>query len=106
MSSSKKASSITPISELVKAVFQKISDEKAFSEEEIFDVWRQAVGATGIRHAKPVSLSRSVLRVQVDNPGWIQHLTLGKRKILKKLQSQFGKDTITEIRFRIGESEV
>jgi predicted nucleic acid-binding Zn ribbon protein len=66
---------------------------------------KDAVGAAASTHARPQSLLKGTLRVAVDNPGWLQLLTLDKRKTLKKLQSHFGKDKISEIRFRIGEWE-
>ncbi len=93
----------TPIGDVVRGVFSQIDQKKEMGEEEIRGVWSEAAGEAGARHSIPVSLSKKILKVHVDSPGWMQELTLQKRKVLKKLQSHFGKDKIQEIRFRIGE---
>lgn len=96
-------STATPIKDLIGRVIAKIDREKTIDQDTINAVWNKAVGEGGAKHAKPVSLHRGTLRVRVENPGWIQELTFRKRKILKELQRHFGKDQITDIRFKIGE---
>jgi predicted nucleic acid-binding Zn ribbon protein len=94
---------LAPIGDIVKSVFRKIESEKDITQEQIAVTWAQAAGEAGFRHSRPASLKRKVLTVQVDNPGWLQQLTLEKRRILKALQRALGKDRISEIHFKIGE---
>ena len=102
-SGEKKKPSATPVAELIRALVGRLDGEKTIGEEDIVQGWGLAVGQAAARHSKPVSLKKNTLRVVVDNPGWLQQLTLIKRSALKKLQSHFGKDKISDIRFRIGE---
>lgn len=95
----------TPVAELVKALVGRLDGEKTIGEEAITEAWNRAVGAGAGRHSRPVSLKKHTLRIVVDSPAWLQQLTLVKRPALKKLQTHFGKDKISDIRFRIGEFE-
>jgi len=99
----RRKSSASSVGDVLRGVFSQIDQKKEMGEEEIRGVWTDAAGTAGSRHSSPVSLSKKVLRVHVDSPGWMQELTMQKRKVLKKLQSHFGKDKIQEIHFRIGE---
>jgi predicted nucleic acid-binding Zn ribbon protein len=99
--SSKKG--ITPIGDILKTVFAKIESEKTFTREDIEEQWKAVVGAPAAKHTRPASLRKGVLTVFVDSSGWMQEMTLQKRKTLKQLKRTFGKDRISGIHFRIGE---
>lgn len=98
----KSKSKAVTVGDLVHKMMGEIQEAKLCTQDEIFLVWQDVVGAPAAGHAKPSSLRSGVLRVSTDNPGWLQQLNFQKRFILKKLQSHFGKDKITEIRFKIG----
>ena len=93
---------ITPIGEIVKRVFTKLEKEQAFSES-IESEWKSLVGAVGYVHSRPTALRKKILTVKVDSSGWLEELTMQKRKLLKGLKRTFGKDKISEIHFKIGE---
>jgi predicted nucleic acid-binding Zn ribbon protein len=95
---------ITPIGDIVKSVFARLENERTFSKEDIEDQWKTMVGASGANHSRPASLRKGVLTVFVDSSGWMQEMSMQKRKILKQLKRQFGKDKISGIQFRIGET--
>ena len=99
----RKSAGPAPVGDVLRGIFSGLDAKKALSEEAIRGAWADAAGPRGARHARPVSLAQKVLRVEVDSPGWMQELTLNKRRVLKKLQTHIGKDKIQEIRFRIGE---
>ncbi len=90
------------ISGLIQNLIKDLDTKQVCSKDEIDKVWESIVGIKESYHAWPTSLAKGILKVSVDNPGWIYHLTAKKRIILKKLQSHFGKDKITHIRFRTG----
>ncbi len=98
-----KKSTVTPIGDIVKTVFAQLEKEKSFSKEDIEQRWKTLVGAQAAKHTRPAALRKGALTVFVDSSGWLQQLTLQKRKILKQLKSQFGKDKISALHFRIGE---
>ena len=95
---------IIPISDIIKSVFERLENEKTFSKEDIESQWKGMVGVSGASHTRPASLRKGVLTVFVDSSGWLQEMAMQKRKILKQLKRQFGKDKISGIQFRIGET--
>ena len=94
---------ITPIADIVKAVFARLESEKTFTREDIEGQWKTLVGPAAARHTRPAALRKGMLTVFVDTSGWLQQMTLQKRKTLKQLKRSFGKDKILGIHFRIGE---
>ncbi len=97
------AAEARPLKDLVSRLIEKIRGEKTIDEEELDLVWKKASGEAGYRHSRPVSLYKRTLRVIVENPGWIQDLTFRKRKILRELQRCFGREKVSDIRFKIGD---
>ena len=77
--------------------------KKRLTEEDIRDIWRSAAGEKASSHSRPVSMRKSVLRVNVDDSAWLYELTLAKKDILGKLREASKAKKIKEIRFRIGE---
>ncbi len=92
-----------PIKEVMKLVFEKIESGKTYTREDIETRWSGIVGEAGFKHSRPVVFKKSVLTVYVDNSVWMQELSMQKRKILKSLQKELGKDRISDIQFKIGE---
>ena len=94
---------ITPIRDIVKSVFTRIESGKTVPREEIESSWKEIVGDAGAKHSRPSDLRKKELIILVDSSGWMQELSLQKRQILKALKRKLGKDTISEIQFKIGE---
>ena len=94
---------ITPIKTILKTVFEKLQGEKSFTREDIEERWKEIAGDAGFGHSRPVVFRKGILSVRVDNSVWLQELSMKKRKILKGLQRQLGKDKISDIQFKIGE---
>ena len=94
---------ISPIKDVLKAVFEKLEGEKTYTREDIEERWKEIVGEAGFKHSRPVVFRKGVISVRVDNSVWLQELVMKKRKILKGLQRDLGKDKISDIQFKIGE---
>lgn len=94
---------ISLIGDVLKSVFEKIESGRTFTREDIEERWKGLVGEAGHKHSRPVVFKNGVLQVRVDNSVWLQDLTMKKRKILKGLQRELGKDRISDIQFKIGE---
>ena len=96
------SSRITPVGDIVKAVFERLESGKTLTKEDVDERWKEVAG-NAAAHTRPVALRKSVLTVFVDSSAWMQEMTLRKRIILKQLKRAFGKDKISGIHFRIGE---
>ena len=94
---------VTPIGDIVKAVFERLEREKTLSREDVEQKWKVLAGAPAAKHTRPAALRKGTLTVFVDSSGWMQAMFLRKRKLLKQLKSTFGKDKISGIHFKIGE---
>ena|SRR3989338_160578 len=91
------------IKDVLKAVFEKMESGRTYTREDIEARWSKIVGEAGFKHSRPVVFKKNVLSVSVDNSVWLQELSMQKRKILKGLQRELGKDKISDIQFKIGE---
>ena len=96
-------SGVTPIGDILKTVFAKIESGKTLTREDVQERWTTVVGTTASKHTRPATLRKGVLTVFVDSSGWMQEMSLRKRKVLKQLKSAFGRDRISGIHFKAGE---
>ncbi|MBI3252439.1 MAG: DUF721 domain-containing protein [Candidatus Omnitrophica bacterium] len=92
-----------PISEIVKTVFADLEKGRNVFREEMEEKWKQTLGPADARHSAPESLRKGILTVRVDSSAWMQEMSMRQRKILKALQSVYGKDKISRLHFKIGE---
>lgn len=77
-------------------------DEK-FTENEVRSAWARVVGEFIAQHTRPHSLLGRVLEVRVLQPSILYTLEREmKPRILSKLQAEFGRKAINEVKFRIG----
>ena len=91
------------IKDILKTVFEKLESGKTYTREDIEEKWKEIAGETGFKHSRPVVFKKNILTVYVDSSVWMQDLVMKKRKILKGLQKELGKDKISDIQFKIGE---
>ena len=60
--------------------------------------WAAIVGADVAEHCKPVTFGDGVLTVRADSTAWATQLRLMSSSILGRLETEVGKDTVTELR--------
>ena len=60
--------------------------------------WADIVGADVAEHCKPVTFSDGVLTVRADSTAWTTQMRLMSSSILGRLETEVGKDTVTELR--------
>lgn len=94
---------VAPIADVIKNVFARLESEANASKEEVDSCWKELVGEKGFRHSRPAALRKKILNVCVDSSGWLQELTMQKRRLLKGLKRHLGKDRISRLHFKIGE---
>jgi len=60
--------------------------------------WADIVGANVAEHCTPVTFSDGVLTVRADSTAWTTQMRLMSSSILGRLETEVGKDTVTELR--------
>jgi predicted nucleic acid-binding Zn ribbon protein len=60
--------------------------------------WPAIVGADVAMHCTPVTFSDGVLTVRADSTAWATQLRLMSSSILGRVETEVGKDTVTELR--------
>ena len=60
--------------------------------------WPEIVGRDVAEHCKPVTFSDGVLTVRADSTAWTTQMRLMSSSILGRLETEVGKDTVTELR--------
>jgi len=60
--------------------------------------WPEIVGTEVAAHCKPVTFSDGVLTVRADSTAWATQLRMMSSSILGRLETEVGKDTVTELR--------
>lgn len=93
---------VASIGEVVRSVFGEIEQKKS-AREALDDAWKEVAGEKAYKHSRPSAVRKNVLKIRVDSSGWLQELTIQKRKLLKGLKRLLGRDRIHEIHFKIGE---
>jgi len=86
------------IGELIGAILEKADKDKHRPESiEAVASWQQIAGPRLARFSRAVSLRDGKLFVEVRSPAWKQELLLQKRKIVKKINSSFGKNIVSDM---------
>ena len=60
--------------------------------------WPEIVGPNVAEHCKPVTFSDGVLTVRADSTAWTTQMRLMSSSILGRLETEIGKDAVTELR--------
>lgn len=91
-----------PLSTVVEKTFKGMGLQERFNEEQVFEAWSTVVNSFVADHARPVSLERGVLYIQVLHSAIHYELERMKGQILAKMQAEFGSHRIRDVRFRLG----
>ena len=67
----------------------------------MFRIWPRAVGEGISRAARPVSIRKGCLHVEVADSSWLYELELRKQDLLARINEHMEDSRIEEIRFRI-----
>jgi hypothetical protein len=69
----------------------------------LFGGWERIVGDSLAEHSRVYELRHQNLFVDVDHPGWMQHLLLKKAAILARLRRQYPQLQIRDLKIRVGQ---
>ena len=97
-----KTPSLHPISRILGKVLPAYGLKTHLAEWSLKVKWLEIVGEQVAAHSRPIRINFKHLLVMVDNPAWVQHLTFLKPELMEKLQRSLGKETVMDIRFKVG----
>lgn len=92
-----------PLEGLLKNIISDLGSGGKLSNDDISEAWKSVVGRRAFEHARPVSIRKSVIIVNVDASSWLYELTTKKKEILKDLSKRLKNKKVVDIRFRIGD---
>ena len=84
--------------DLIGKLFQGIDSQEMALYGKLFTSWGEVVGTDIAAHSRILELSRGVLYLGVDHPGWMQMISMQKRSILTSLQSRYPSLEIRDLR--------
>ncbi|MFT4548104.1 MAG: putative nucleic acid-binding Zn ribbon protein [Pseudoalteromonas tetraodonis] len=99
----RKEREVQELSDVVGGVLKSLGLQEKFTENEVRVAWKGVVGDFIAQHTRPHSLLNRILEVRVVQPSILYTLEREmKPRILSKLQAEFGRKAISEVKFRIG----
>lgn len=91
-----------PIAKTLEAVFKELSVSKKDALQDVYSAIWLLLDEKEKKHTRPWRLKGGVLTLHIDSPAWMHALNLKKARLLKQLQEKIGRDTVKDIRLRIG----
>jgi len=94
-------SPLTPVSDVLNSVMTGLEIPGDVElKGKVFLAWEEAVGDAA-PHTNPFRFRGSTLIVEVNEPAWINELSMRKTDILNRLERAVGKRVVEEIRFEV-----
>lgn len=92
------------VSTLLSAFFDKKRFEEGGRYAELHSAWRSIVGDRYAAHSWPDDVSKGILYVEVEHPGWIQLLQFRQAGILESVKRSYPELKLKSIMFRLAKS--
>ena len=89
------------VGEGLDSLVRRLGAPGAASLSRLFDHWADVVGAATADHCRPVSLSRGVLVVAVDEPAWASHVRLSSGDLLANVERVVGPGLAQRVEVRV-----
>jgi predicted nucleic acid-binding Zn ribbon protein len=87
------------------SVLARLGGEGRALEYRVFECYARSVGELLRTRTLPERMAGSTLFVRVGSSALAHELTLMRAEIIAKLNAELGKDTVTELRTRVGKIE-
>ncbi|HHT46062.1 MAG TPA: DUF721 domain-containing protein [Firmicutes bacterium] len=78
---------------------EKYGLKKQLQARKYLSAWDKIVGPKISRHARPLTINKKKLIVEVNDSNWLYHLTMLKGRIIKDFNQEFHEEIISEIKF-------
>jgi hypothetical protein len=87
--------------DLVEGFFETfgIRDDKNYAG--FIAAWTDIIGERLATHSRPSDIKGQVLIVAVDHPGWMTHIRMAEREVIKKIQKRFPQLAIISVAFQL-----
>jgi predicted nucleic acid-binding Zn ribbon protein len=69
---------------------------------QVWQVWDDIVGDVIAQNARPAAFKGKILLVHVSSSTWVHQLQFLKQEMIAKLNDTFGKELISDLKFKIG----
>lgn len=83
--------------------FSKRGLKKRIKENQIFVVWKDAVGESIAKNCQPVDVNNGVLTLEAKSNAWLQELSFLGEEIRGEINRAMGWEAIKSLRFRVGD---
>lgn len=83
---------------LLKELIDNNSWDKKISAVQIIEKWNEIVGLAFSQNVKPKKEDKQILFVECSSQSWKMQVKINKRSILKKIEQQYGKGIINDIK--------
>ena len=93
---------MTTIKEVIKGIIDKFSSLNGYKKAWIEKHWLELIGEAAAVHALPYKVESNILFVRVDSSVWNQELFMNKRNLINKVNNNFSKKIIEDVKFQIG----
>ncbi len=89
------------VGSILKRLLNSTGMRRGDTASPLFREWASFVGMPLAEHSRVVDIRNSRLIVEVDHPGWMQHLLLSKDQIVSRIGRAYSSDVVSDIRVRI-----
>jgi predicted nucleic acid-binding Zn ribbon protein len=93
-----------PLAEVLDRLVRSLRGSPASAQVGVMGRWEEAVGGAVAAHARPVSLDRGELVVEVDDPAWATQLRFLEHTVLGRLSELVGPSAVTAVVVRVRRS--
>jgi predicted nucleic acid-binding Zn ribbon protein len=98
----KRSEAAAHISGVLADLLKRLRPEAKEGMLRIRQVWDRVVEEDTARNARPAAFKGSILLVQVTGSAWIHHLQFQRKELISRLNADFGKTVVTDIKFKVG----
>lgn len=91
-----------PLGEILQKTLEASSIDVDLNLHRLWERWAALVGPTIAQNARPAAIKGKLLLVHVSSAPWMQQLHYLKDELMEKLNSALGKESVKDIRFKIG----
>ena len=89
------------IGEVIKGTLERLGLERKVQEYSVWLFWQKAAGEKIARHARPQQIIAGKLLIGVDSSAWMNELHLIKKKLIRKINQETGKNIVKDIHFKL-----
>ena len=85
------------LGDVLRAALDRLPVARELADHALWVHWEAVVGATIVRHVRPLRLRRGVLLVGADGPTWMQELQFLKPELRDRLNARLGRAVVRDI---------